>query len=147
MVAHALAKIEARSALDSRSRFRDKEPGWRSEKERGKKTRSLGTVTDPQRYAALPCPSRASAECARSVPRVCPKVSPLSLSFSLSLSLSLSSDDCDVPAKIRERRKKIARDRPRNPVSRGRAPSDARLRPLFCASFSFFFSRLSSSTG
>lgn len=69
--------------------FGTKSPdGDRKNRER-KRTRSLGTVTDPQRNAALPCPPRASTECARSVPRVCPKVSPppfLSLSVSFFLS-------------------------------------------------------------
>lgn len=80
---HGRSRTGQRPAFDSRNRFRDKEPGWRSKKERGKKKRDLLALS-PIRNAALPCLPRASTECARSVPRVCPKVSPPSLSLCLS---------------------------------------------------------------
>jgi len=134
MVAHALAKISARSALlGQRVRM---EIGKRERKE--KKTRFLGTVTDPQRDS--------SVSTAR-VHRVCEiRAACLSESVtSLSISLSLFPDDSDVSAKIRERRKKR-----REIALATRSRVNERRRTLgdgYSSASLSFFSRLSSSTG
>lgn len=100
-------------------RFRNKGSELRMEKKKDReKRRNLGTVTDLQRSAALPCP-RVRPPNARDPCRVSAR----------KCHLPLSAGDSDVPAKIRERRK-------RREIVRGRAPSDGGGR--FCARFPFF---------
>jgi len=80
MVAHALGK-DRRSIHGTAFGTKSPDGNWKK-RERGKKRDLL--ALSPIRNAALPCPPRAFTECARFVPRVCPKVSPPSLSLCLS---------------------------------------------------------------